>query len=540
MNPIKMALPQALTQAALKGKLLAVWGDSPFPLEAHPPANRAVAISRLLSRSTAWEPAGGLTDLPPLSVLSLDASDRVERAFAQAGMALQVVYSRQHAPARGRRSLLKLAGDLETRSGVVLSQAEIGELHSDADKRYLLDEASRAAEGGAVLLLGCDPASKGFCTWWEVLAPIFRGLGCFAVGEPAAAWPKDVTCLGPDLTTVSAGLRASQRTPAVQGREAAAALGQRVQADHGSAAAADRGSVVTGDSNIVVTGDVQGPITIVQGGAPLPAPHPPAPPQGSTRVGATMMHEAAMTNLADWASPILIITVTRTEARAVLDTFSQAAGQEWTRQAIGKKTYYSLGNHGGVPVFMVQSEMGSATPGGALLTVHQAIEALRPQAVIMCGIAFGLRPDEQQLGDIMVAKQLLYYEPQKVDLERGQMPRGDRTTSAERLLDRCRSVDIDWQGAATHFGLVLSGEKLVNDPAFRDWLLRTEPEAVGGEMEGAGLYAAARDAKVDWILVKAICDWADGTKNDDAQSLAARNAAQFVLRVLQLGGWGEA
>jgi hypothetical protein len=39
-------------------------------------------------------------------------------------------------------------------------------------------------------------------------------------------------------------------------------------------------------------------------------------------------------------------------------------------------------------------------------------------------------------------------------------------------------------------------------------------------------------------LVKAICDWADGTKNDNVQSQAARNAAQFVLHVLQLGGWG--
>jgi nucleoside phosphorylase len=64
-----------------------------------------------------------------------------------------------------------------------------------------------------------------------------------------------------------------------------------------------------------------------------------------------------------------------------------------------------------------------------------------------------------------------------------------------------------------------------------------EPEAIGGDMEGAGLYAAAGVAKVDWILVKAICDWADGNKNDDAQQLAAHNAADFVRHVIQLGGW---
>jgi hypothetical protein len=41
---------------------------------------------------------------------------------------------------------------------------------------------------------------------------------------------------------------------------------------------------------------------------------------------------------------------------------------------------------------------------------------------------------------------------------------------------------------------------------------------------------------VDWILVKAICDWADGQKEHDRparQKLAAKNAARFVLHVLQ-------
>ena len=238
------------------------------------------------------------------------------------------------------------------------------------------------------------------------------------------------------------------------------------------------------------------------------------------------------------ASGILIVTATKVEAQAVLNTF--APDKTWKRQPIGNHTYYSLGQHGEAPAFMVQSEMGTATPGGAMLTVRQAIQDLRPQAVVMCGIAFGLRRDKQKLGDILISKQLQYYEPQKVDQQKGLITRGDRATASERLLDRCRSADIDWEGAPVHFGLVMSGEKLVNDPNFRDGLLRAEPEAIGGEMEGAGLYAAAREAKVDWILIKAICDWGDGKKNDKAQQSAAQNAAQFVLHVVQLGDWGTA
>ena len=71
------------------------------------------------------------------------------------------------------------------------------------------------------------------------------------------------------------------------------------------------------------------------------------------------------------------------------------------------------------------------------------------------------------------------------------------------------------------FGDGLSGEKLVDNLDFRDQLLNLEPEAIGGEMEGAGLYVACQDKKVDWILVKAVCDWADGQKGKRQRGPAA-------------------
>jgi hypothetical protein len=88
--------------------------------------------------------------------------------------------------------------------------------------------------------------------------------------------------------------------------------------------------------------------------------------------------------------------------------------------------------------------------------------------------------------------------------------------------------------------LLLSGDKLVDRQDFRDQLCALEPEAIGGEMEGAGLYAVAKREKVDWILVKAICDYADGNKaqdKDKRQQTAARNAARFVFHVLRQGGF---
>ena len=53
---------------------------------------------------------------------------------------------------------------------------------------------------------------------------------------------------------------------------------------------------------------------------------------------------------------------------------------------------------------------------------------------------------------------------------------------------------------------------------------------------GAGLYVSSYDNKVDWIVIKAICDWADGNKGVDKmarQKLAAKNAAEFVVKSLE-------
>ncbi len=54
---------------------------------------------------------------------------------------------------------------------------------------------------------------------------------------------------------------------------------------------------------------------------------------------------------------IILVTVTKIEAQAVLETFAPATGQPWTRRSVGDKTCFILGRIGGVEVFMTQSEM---------------------------------------------------------------------------------------------------------------------------------------------------------------------------------------
>ncbi|HLH61622.1 MAG TPA: hypothetical protein VKV20_08065 [Ktedonobacteraceae bacterium] len=236
---------------------------------------------------------------------------------------------------------------------------------------------------------------------------------------------------------------------------------------------------------------------------------------------------------------VLLVTATDVETGAVRDIFLQETGI-FKQQKINGVSCYDLGTIGAARIFLVQSEMGATGPRCAALVAHDAIKALSPSAIVMVGIAFGLLPQSQQIGDILVSEQLFGYERQKVDVDpAGRLvirARGDRPHASTRLLDSFRDSSNDWAGCKVHFGLMLSGEKLVNNRDFRDSLLRMEPEAIGGEMEGTGIYSAARRNSVDWILVKAISDWADGYKVDTHQRRAAENAVSFTTHTLARGG----
>jgi nucleoside phosphorylase len=240
-----------------------------------------------------------------------------------------------------------------------------------------------------------------------------------------------------------------------------------------------------------------------------------------------------------YQADVLIVTVTKVETRAAMQAFEQKTGVKAIPQSIEKHIYFDLGTIGNAQVFLTQSEMGTSGLGASLLTVYKGIEMFSPTAVIMVGIAFGVNDQKQSIGDILVTEQLRQYELQRVSTQNGKediIVRGDKPHASSWLLNHLRSADLSWEGAKVHFGTVLTGDKLVDNIDYRERLHSFDPEAIGGEMEGAGLYVACQNKKVDWILVKGICDWADGNKRQDKESrqkIAASNAIAFLLHSLQ-------
>ena len=242
-------------------------------------------------------------------------------------------------------------------------------------------------------------------------------------------------------------------------------------------------------------------------------------------------------------SDILLITVTKVESEAVISVSQELTGNDGKTKTIADRVYHDLGNINGKRVFLLQSEMGSSGLGASQQTIQKGISAVSPTSVIMVGIAFGIDPNKQAIGDILVSQQIMQYELQRVENEKGKSKiilRGDRPHASSRLINKFKSADLYWDDleAKIQFGTILSGDKLVDNIDFRQQLQEFQPEAIGGEMEGLGLYVACQDKKVDWILVKAICDWADGQKSQEKfkrQKKAANNAAKFVLSAINIG-----
>jgi len=242
------------------------------------------------------------------------------------------------------------------------------------------------------------------------------------------------------------------------------------------------------------------------------------------------------------AGTIVLLTVNKHETEAVLDVFRDPK-TTLPPETIGGVTYSRLGAHGGYDIVHTISAAGSGGIGGAGQRTFEAIAHWNnTKAVIAVGIAFGMDETKQKIGDVLIASQIQPYDLVRVNNDGTITLRASRPDVSPWLLDLLKHTianrNSDISNVTIHDpGLILSGEKLVDNFDYRESLKRLCPEAIGGEMEALGVYASAARKKVDWIVIKAICDWGHNKNhpNKDAwQRLAARNAAAVLKCALNL------
>jgi nucleoside phosphorylase len=242
---------------------------------------------------------------------------------------------------------------------------------------------------------------------------------------------------------------------------------------------------------------------------------------------------------------VLLVVATEVENEGVIKVFDENGYPLAAPAYSSTNAYQTFPPVHGARIALVRCSVGAGGSGGPELTIMEGIQALRPHAVIMVGIAFGVDESSQKIGDVLVSTRVFDYDLERVGTDPAgrvvHRSRGAQPDASPGLIARFQAARLHTYGLRILEGVVLSGKKLVDNVNYRDQLLSACPDCIGGEMEGYGLYAAASRLKVDWIIVKAICDWADGKKNTakaQRRRLAARNAALAVLRTLERGGFG--
>jgi nucleoside phosphorylase len=219
-----------------------------------------------------------------------------------------------------------------------------------------------------------------------------------------------------------------------------------------------------------------------------------------------------------------------------------------TDDGVASRTYYrcaiplAKGGHYEIAVVMLP-QMGNVQ---AALATADLVNLFRPRYVIVLGIAGAIPVDSMALGDIVIADQIFYYEEQKIEASNVEFRPRVVPVNPE-LYDRAlHFVPAFWPSSikvsapmpntkpTIHFGPVASGDKVVKTPEFSSKLLQLHPKLLAVEMESGGAAAAALSAvaRVGFLSIRSICDFANKDKNDLWHEFAAHSAAAFLHEFL--------
>lgn len=243
---------------------------------------------------------------------------------------------------------------------------------------------------------------------------------------------------------------------------------------------------------------------------------------------------------------LLIVTANENETKALLDDKDFRYKTERSNDP-NDVNFYNIGTYGYYNVVHFELiDQGSVGSDSAQLSIATAIDVFHPAAVILVGIAFGKEfydnfDKEQQIGDVLVSDLVADYVSGKI--KDGELQSdGLIAKSGRQLFATFKFYSKTWKHkvngklANCKFGLILSGDYVIDDKSFKEKLFKRYPRAIGGEMEGRGAYNACRNRGIsEWIIIKAICDWADGKKSENKQRnqiIAAKSAISLLNHVL--------
>ncbi|XP_015748406.1 PREDICTED: uncharacterized protein LOC107328182 isoform X1 [Acropora digitifera] len=179
-------------------------------------------------------------------------------------------------------------------------------------------------------------------------------------------------------------------------------------------------------------------------------------------------------------------------------------------------------------IALLKCHKGAATSGGSLTAVLSAVRVLRPKAAFSVGTCISLGVGNVKMGDVVISSKLT--------------AEGFRTPVSPLLSSLIQDAPYGWVAPLQNpdemevkvhcDGDILSQslrEKCRCDDVFERY-----PGAVAIETGGEGLYAAAYDANIEWVIVKGVASYFHQRQSATSEwmSFASTMAASVVAKML--------
>lgn len=207
---------------------------------------------------------------------------------------------------------------------------------------------------------------------------------------------------------------------------------------------------------------------------------------------------------------------------------------------------YYIGTYGACPTAVRKILPGAEIDGGASSVPRMAYVCFpNLGAIIGVGVACGIE-EKVCMCDVLVSSKIVNYD--KGRAQSGKFLSRGEAINASSYLKGLFTDQFQWpndcikerlKGSNMHIpkvksGVILSGPYLIDDSELKKRFIEDfAPEAIGIEMEGTYLFAAAQQTTTHVIIIKAVCDFGDGKKDKKYQPTAALMAADLVHECLK-------
>ena len=240
---------------------------------------------------------------------------------------------------------------------------------------------------------------------------------------------------------------------------------------------------------------------------------------------------------------VLIITANTVEGMVVSHRLLQNSPEKTPEIFVDEGYSFQLAAVESVPVIHVwPSSTSSFTQYGSFNAINTALKYFTPQYVISLGVAFGIDPQKQSLGDVLVSKELVFYDNfNKVTDGVVTLKKHEAYPTDIRFLASVRQLEFETPpnevgGFKWYYNALLTGGTVLSDTAEKLKLLeaaadRDYSNIVGGEMEATGIYYACqvyKDRSIPFTVIKGICDW--GAEKNGWEKVVGSQAKEYRIK----------